>query len=1329
MRGTSRLMRWIVTGALAMAATAHAREIHVSSAGKATNTGAGAESALPTIQAAVDLAQPGDVVRVHPGTYRETVVFPRSGTADQPITLRAAGDGQAIISGCDPINGWEQYKAGVWKANMPWTLGPGRNQAFDAEGVLIEARIPNIPSDGLGMYVSDLSPLWPTFGEFSIPKDTMAKQPGRIVSKLLDGQPDDYWKGACYYGVHYEGWSAQTGIVESSKSGEIRVGDRTRTWWFGSLFGGNYSPEEGRGMIVGHMNALDQPTEWHWQDNTLYLIPRKPGMPSDIQAKRRQLALDLSGRQYICIEGLKIVGASLRLDGSSFCIVDRCNLSYISHFTRFYDIGQIEHGKDTIRSGETGIFVSGHDNRFTNCSLRYSAGAGFHLRGYHHTIHNCLLDEIDYTSHYLNAITDAVSDYGVYENTLVGGHVIAFNTMRNAGRHFFNFNGNGTSTASRDRKPMDYMATLFAHNHLYNGMLQTRDAGFLTGYFSSGGTLNGLRSQVSYNVLHDCYDIAGMKWGVIGMLYLDQGTCDVEVHHNLLWAAPGAHQRGMWFNTACVNIGEHDNVFWPMFARTTTQLQAGDFPGQTPFRFGHDFEHPPEVPQWPPLLTQTYQADKCADASAGVKRTPEGLTGLRDRDWFRLDGVDLGQPWQTALCRFATDARAINADLGNRRPPRHLKTTDPLVLEVDGNNGLADGIRRQWTLAYNIKDGAWIRFNKVPLGDGYQRLRVTYGCDKPAPRRLELRLDRPDGPLVSTAELRQTDRTRGNLVQIYADAFGELSPQATGTHDLFLVFHSDDGKPVAEVEYFRLEQYRGQIPLAKNEVKLEIRVGAPDGPKMGEFYPGFTGGADTHLNLVAKLEPAVRSERGSLVVVVRSAMPDPIGTIQAISLQRASWSGGPIPGIGLPPRQDAQGKPIYPEPTNLPCARPADKYAASAVTPRPVLRSQRVEARPVVDPATGLWAGVRKTPLVQSYDGEKSAGTPSTAQIAYDDQALYVALQNPLPETAGLTPSAHASGQCDGAEVAIQDGLSEKPGPILVLYGYPDGVFQTSDAAGAPQAVLDRVKAQTAYTAAVDQAGWSCQWRIPFAACGFTPASSPRVLVNLGVFKKGQKAWVVLHGTGGSNHNVERGATLLFPDEFTRAFALPRQNLSVWLDAADAASVVRDEAGQVSLWSDRSGSDHAARQPLAPHRPTYNATGLNAKPALIFDAKRQTRLELPDLAPGKVDATIFAVVANPVEGAPENHDPRIFTASDGKGYDYQIGLCCSVPGTQTGGPRLIVASSQGAWAKQVRVGCFSPSYQTYFTGPISEIIVYTAKLPPAQVQQVSDYLSAKWELP
>ncbi len=240
---------------------AHGASFYVSPTGSDANDGGGPGDgkALRSVQAGVNKLLPGDTLYLLEGVYRETITFPRSGRPEQPITVRPWKDGKVVISGCDPLAGWARQSKTVWKASMPWTLGPGRNQVFAGGQVLIEARHPNEPDEGLGMYVSGLSPLWPTFGEFSLPAETMKDQPGRIVSKHLEGQPDDYWKGACYYGRHYQGWSAQTGIVESSKSGEITVGDRTKTWWFGPAYGGRYRPEEGRGMIVGHMHALDRP--------------------------------------------------------------------------------------------------------------------------------------------------------------------------------------------------------------------------------------------------------------------------------------------------------------------------------------------------------------------------------------------------------------------------------------------------------------------------------------------------------------------------------------------------------------------------------------------------------------------------------------------------------------------------------------------------------------------------------------------------------------------------------------------------------------------------------------------------------------------------------------------------------------------------------------------------------------------------------------------------------------------------------------------------------------------------------------------------------------
>ena len=1301
----------------------------VSPTGDDANTGLGREQALRTLQAGVDRLRPGDTLLIREGTYRETVTFPRSGTAEAPITVKRHRGETVVISGCDPITGWTVHDAekGIWKAPMAWDVGKGRNQVFADGAVMIEARHPNEPDPGLEMYVSDLSPLWPTFAELSIANPV--EEPGRIVGKLLEGYPDDHWKGACYYGVHYQGWSAQTGIIEGSKGGEITVGDRTRTWWFGPAYGGGYKPEEGRGMIVGHLNALDRPGEWHWQDNTLYLIPPNGEEPAHVEAKARQLAFDLSAREHIRLSGLDISAASMRMQDSAYCVIDDCRLTYISHYTRHYAIGQVEDGRDTIKSGETGIFVGGNDNAFLDCSVRFSAGAGFYLRGYHHTIHNCLIDEVSYIGHYLNAITDAVSDFHDYENFLVGGHVITFNTMRNAGRHFFNIYGNGTSKASRTRGPMDYMATLFAHNHLYNGMLQTKDAGLITGYYCSGGTLNGLNTQIAYNAMHDSYDIFAMRINVLGIVYLDAGTCDVDLHHNLLWAAPGSLQRGLWFNTMCVDIHEHDNLFHPNFVRTSAELKPVDFPESRPFRFGHDFANPPPPPVWPQLERHVTTAGDCAAGSEGVAVSAEGLTGLTDAAWVHIGDIDFDQGWQSAVMEFASPVKALNSDRSARDHPRHRNATDPLVLEAIHNDGTEQQIRKQWTFLYNTLPDSWVRFNQVPLGEGYRRFRVVYGNDRDTPRRLELRLDSLDGPLASTIELPRTDKARGPRVQIYAEATGTVSPEATGTHDVFVVFRSDDDKPVGEFEYFRFEQYRGRIGLQPNEAKLELRTGSPDGEKIGEFYPRFTGGSPVFREMVTGLEPV--SGTKPLYAVVRSAVEGPIGAIRAFRLEKArtpiDWTGV---GEATLVREGAM---VFPEPTHRPCARPADNYPTrrgqTVTRPRPVLRAVRLDAPAAVDGRIEEWAPLAAPiTLGESWDGSDTNALPSEAWVGYDDDALFIAVSNPVGEAHALAVDGHTWGATDGMEVVLQGAFKEKPGPILNLYGWPDGYMQVTDIAGTPPDVMARLGAAATYKAAITADGWTCEWRVPFAACGFTPAAVPLLRFNLGVRKTGGDDWAIWRGTGGATYLAERGGLLAFPAEFAAVERIPRQDLAVWLDAAETTTVELDEAGRVALWKDRSGQGRDARLDNPAHRPLYTADGLNDRPALRFDEKRRTRLELPDLSQERITATVFAVISNPKPGSEVNHDPRIFAASDGKDYDYLSGIAATVPGMRTDGPRQTMHVFTGRWAKVVRVGCFSPSIQTFFTGPIAEIIVYNRALTSQEQDRVRAYLALKWGL-
>jgi hypothetical protein len=65
---------------------------------------------------------------------------------------------------------------------------------------------------------------------------------------------------------------------------------------------------------------------------------------------------------------------------------------------------------------------------------------------------------------------------------------------------------------------------------------------------------------------------------------------------------------------------------------------------------------------------------------------------------------------------------------------------------------------------------------------------------------------------------------------------------------------------------------------------------------------------------------------------------------------------------------------------------------------------------------------------------------------------------------------------------------------------------------------------------------------------------------------------------------------------------------------------------------------------------------------------------------------------------------------------------------ETGGPRLQVFPFTDRWAKAVHIGCFSPTYQTFFTGSISEILVYNRALTNKELDQIRAFLMLKWDL-
>ncbi len=105
-----------------VAESAPAREIHVSKAGRDSHAG-NRDNPFLTISKAAQVAQPGDTVIVHAGTYREWIRPLRGGTGQgERITYCPAAGEKVVIKGSERITSWAREGPGVWKVELPNTF-------------------------------------------------------------------------------------------------------------------------------------------------------------------------------------------------------------------------------------------------------------------------------------------------------------------------------------------------------------------------------------------------------------------------------------------------------------------------------------------------------------------------------------------------------------------------------------------------------------------------------------------------------------------------------------------------------------------------------------------------------------------------------------------------------------------------------------------------------------------------------------------------------------------------------------------------------------------------------------------------------------------------------------------------------------------------------------------------------------------------------------------------------------------------------------------------------------------------------------------------------
>lgn len=585
-------------GALALCVAASATDYYVATTGSDEAAGS-QEAPFRTIQRAAEVMQAGDTCIVREGVYRETVRPANSGSADQPITFRAAEGESVVVSGADPIEGWNSQD-GPWTAQTDWTF----DQLF-VDGVMMPpARWPNM----------DAGAIWPTFAE---------ADDGSDAAGIVDGDLSEVdLRGARIHVLPGRRWVSWTRPVDGMESH-----DTARK----VLFQGSWSQEPAYRIekgtqyyLFGAPSLLDAPGEWCVDGSTVTLIPPAEAAPDHlrIEARKRELAFDLRERSHIVVEGFRIFAATVHLGEAQSCAINDCHIRYPSHFTN----------PDGWTIPDSGIVVSGRDNIIQNSSVQYSAGNGITLDGENNTVENCLVRYVNYMATDCGAIFARGRGNVIERNTLcdTGRSVLLHRTLK-AGRIEYNdiFNAGllTTDLGSTYCYNTDGEGTVIAYNWVHDNQADHVGVGI---YIDNGSKNFVIHHNVSWNnpdsgirlntpstnnlvynntVLDNGNSLS--YWGpdgekrqpgcrAINNIFTDKVELGegIELSHNYEGMEPGigpieAHDFQLEEGSSCIDAGTHVDGITDGYTGAAPDIGACEY-GRPSWKPGHDWGEPPE---------------------------------------------------------------------------------------------------------------------------------------------------------------------------------------------------------------------------------------------------------------------------------------------------------------------------------------------------------------------------------------------------------------------------------------------------------------------------------------------------------------------------------------------------------------------------------------------------------------------------------------------------------------------------------------------------------------------------------------------------------------
>jgi hypothetical protein len=527
---------------------------YVSTDGSDSNSGTTLGSPFRTIQKCANVARAGDTCFIRGGVYRETVVPGRSGTSSAPITFAAYDDETVTLSGADVVTGWTLRSGRIYRASLSWSLDvrePDQvtnNQVFVDGQMMVEARWPNISLDRVTNQTNSDHARADSASNIS---QYAASYQDAALDALSDGLFDG---GRINFGP---GWN----MVHTTCDVVSQAGDsvsfqcnrdpaawnaRTNLTSSGDMLrpqGSNYY------YLWGKLAALDTPGEWFREsDGNLFLWTPDGDDPSahSVEARRRLWAFDLSERQYVVIDGLRLFAASIKYsETTSHTTVQNAVIEYPWH------VQELPPAHYT--NGTDGLLVLGDKNTIRASTLCCSSGAMVNLAGTNNQASNNVIYNAGYMG--IGAAIGGASDMYDPNPGGVANNEALHNTAFDMGRL-------GVSADA---------GLNIMYNDLYQSHLQMSDGGTIYGYNS-----DGKGADIAYNLVHDNeaeYDESVSYWGGVG-IYLDDDAYNYNVYRNIVW------------NTTAEGIlayGTHDSASGRLFCHNTVdgRLAASAKSGQT----------------------------------------------------------------------------------------------------------------------------------------------------------------------------------------------------------------------------------------------------------------------------------------------------------------------------------------------------------------------------------------------------------------------------------------------------------------------------------------------------------------------------------------------------------------------------------------------------------------------------------------------------------------------------------------------------------------------------------------------------------------------------